>query len=418
MAQMRRIEGSTEESDFHRTTVFEQRACFDTQRFYIYSLDFKSGIVLQCPSRLRRTHPEDAILDYFIGFFLLLGGLIVVHEFGHFIVAKAVGIKVLKFSLGFPPKILTRKWGETEYILGATPLGGYVKLLGEDSESDEEIPEEEQHRAFTNKPLRSRVAVIVAGPLANYLLAVVLLCVGYVFGWPVLAADIGKVMTDSPAAVAGLKTGDKIIAIDGKPVRRWDDMRVIIEKNPGKHLTMTVQRLKKQVNISITPRLSKQKGIFGQPLGRIGVMPSGAKIELSFPQALYEGCRFSVHLTGLILKTLVKVIKGEMSAKALSGPITIVQASGESLKAGWFNFLFLLSFISINLAIINLLPVPILDGGHLLFFFIEAITRRPVTGKLREVATHVGLIFIIFLMVLVFYNDISRIITTGWSLKP
>ena len=241
---------------------------------------------------------------------------------------------------------------------------------------------------------------------------------GYVFGWPVLAADIGKVMTDSPAAVAGLKTGDKIIAIDGKPVRRWDDMRVIIEKNPGKHLTMTVQRLKKQVNISITPRLSKQKGIFGQPLGRIGVMPSGAKIELSFPQALYEGCRFSVHLTGLILKTLVKVIKGEMSAKALSGPITIVQASGESLKAGWFNFLFLLSFISINLAIINLLPVPILDGGHLLFFFIEAITRRPVTGKLREVATHVGLIFIIFLMVLVFYNDISRIITTGWSLKP
>ena len=418
MSHMRRIEGSTEESDFHRTTVFEQRACFDAQRFYIYLLDFKSGIVLQRLSRDPRTYPEDAVLDYFIGFFLLLGGLIIVHEFGHFIVAKAVGVKVLKFSLGFPPKLVTRKWGETEYILGATPLGGYVKLLGEDSESDEEIPEEEQHRAFTNKPLRSRVAVIVAGPLANYLLAVVLLCVGYVFGWPVLAANIGKVMQDSPAAVAGLKSGDKIVAIDGKPVRRWDEMRVIIEKNPGKHLTMTVQRLKKQVNLSITPRLSKQKGIFGQPLGRIGVMPSGAKIELSFPQALYEGCRFTVHLTGLILKTLVKVIKGEMSAKALSGPITIVQASGESLRAGWFNFLFLLSFISINLAIINLLPVPILDGGHLLFFFIEAITRRPVTGKLREVATHVGLIFIIFLMVLVFYNDISRIITTGWSLKP
>jgi regulator of sigma E protease len=418
MAQMRRIEGSSEESDFHRITVFEQRACFDARRFYIYLLDFGSGIVPRRPTRVPGTNPEDVILEYFIGFFLLLGGLIIVHEFGHFIVAKAVGVKVLKFSLGFPPKIVSRQWGETEYSIGAVPLGGYVKLLGEDSESDEEIPEEEQKRAFANKSLPARTAVIAAGPVANYLLAVFLLCLGYVFGWPVLTSDIGKVLADSPAAEAGLKAGDKIVSIEGKPVRRWVDMRVIIEKNPEKPLAVTVEREKQRVDLTITPGLSKQKGIFGRRLGRIGVMPSGAKLEFTVPQALYEGCRFSLHLTGLILKTLVKVIKGEMSAKALSGPITIVQASGESLKAGWFNFFFLLSFISINLAIINLLPVPILDGGHLLFFFIEAITRRPVTGKLREVATHVGLVFIIFLMVLVFYNDISRIITQGWALKP
>jgi regulator of sigma E protease len=148
------------------------------------------------------------------------------------------------------------------------------------------------------------------------------------------------------------------------------------------------------------------------------VGPGGKALELGVLESVREGWRSTIGLTRLVLKTLVKLVKMEISAKALSGPITIAQASGESLKHGVLNFIFLLSFISINLAIINLLPVPILDGGHLLFFCIEAVIRRPVTGKVREVATHAGLLFIIFLMVLVFYNDISRILTKGWSLVP
>ncbi|MBI5252250.1 MAG: RIP metalloprotease RseP [Desulfomonile tiedjei] len=357
-------------------------------------------------------------MEYFIGFLVLLGVLIFVHEFGHFIVAKMAGVKVLKFSLGFPPTLIKRKWGETEYMLSWIPLGGYVKLLGEDPEQDEEIPPEEKHRAFTSKPLLSRMAIILAGPLFNYLLAFVLICAGYLAGWPVLISEIGKVLDGTPAMEAGLKAGDKIVAIDGQPVWRWDDMRSTIEQNAGRKLNLTVQRDDSTIDLPVTPTVGDQKDIFGEQTGRIGVAPSGKSAQLGIGASIYEGGRFTVYLTKLIVVTLVKLVKGEISAKALSGPITIAQASGESLKAGLFSFIFLLSYISINLAVINLLPIPILDGGHLLFFVIEAIIRRPVTGKIREYAVQAGLVFIVFLMVLVFYNDISRIITKGWSLTP
>jgi regulator of sigma E protease len=355
---------------------------------------------------------------YLIGFLILLGVLIFVHEFGHFIVAKLVGVKVLKFSLGFPPAMIGRKWGETEYILSWIPLGGYVKLLGEDPESDEEIPPEELPRAFTSKSLIARMAVILAGPLSNYLLAIVLICAGYVAGWPVLVSDIGKVIDGTPAMAAGFKAGDEVKAINGEPVWRWDDMRTIISKNPGQQLTVTVERDGTRQDLTVTPSLSEQKDLLGEQVGQIGVAPSGKTIKLGFVAALNEGVRFTMYLTELVVKTLVKLVKLEISAKALSGPITIVQASGESLKAGVFSFIFLMSYISINLAIINLLPVPILDGGHLLFFVIEAITRRPVTGRVREVAVQFGVLFIAFLFALVIYNDISRIVTKGWLLTP
>lgn len=357
-------------------------------------------------------------MEYFIGFLILLGVLIFVHECGHFLVAKLLGVKVLKFSLGFPPALIKRQWGETEYILSWIPLGGYVKLLGEDPEADEEIPVEEQPRAFTSKSLLARTAIIVAGPLSNYLLAVVLLCAGYLAGLPVLVSEVGKVLDGTPAAEAGFQTGDQVVAIEGEPVWRWDDMRSRIEKSPGKKLDITVERDGSRMGLIVTPSLSDQKDIFGEPIGRIGVSPSGKTAQLGVMASIWEGIRFSGYLTRLVGMTLVKLVKGEISAKALSGPITIVQMSGESYKAGFFSFLFLMSYISINLAVINLLPIPILDGGHLLFFIIEGIIRRPVTGKLREVAVHAGLLFIVLLMALVFYNDIYRIVTKGWTLQP
>lgn len=355
---------------------------------------------------------------YFFGFIILLGVLIFVHEFGHFIVAKLAGVKVLKFSLGFPPAMIKRKWGETEYILSWIPLGGYVKLLGEDPESDEEIAPEDANRTFTSKPLLARMAVILAGPLSNYVAAAVLLSAGYMAGWPVLVAEVGKVLDNTPAQKAGFVTGDRVLAIDGKRIWRWDDMRAIIEKSPDKPLEVTVERNGKEKDLTVTPALSEQKDIFGESLGRIGVAPSGKAETLGPIAAVKEGVRFTFHLTKLVAVTLVKLVKGEISAKTLGGPITIVQASGESLKAGVFSFIILMSYISINLAIINLLPIPILDGGHLLFFIIEAVIRRPVTGKVREIAVQAGFLMIVFLMALVFYNDISRIITKGWNLQP
>ena len=314
--------------------------------------------------------------------------------------------------------MLKRKWGETEYILSWIPLGGYVKLLGEDPESDEEIPPEDKSRTFSGKPLLTRVAIIAAGPLSNYLMAAILLCAGYLAGWPVLVSEVGKILPDSPALTAGLEPGDKIVAIEGKPIWRWDDMRRAIEKNPNREIDMTVQRQDRLIDLKVTPALSEQKGLFGEQLGRIGVAPSRQTVRLGLFASIYEGFRFTWELTGMVLETLVKLVKLEISAKALSGPITIIQASGESFRAGPFSFIFLMSYISINLAIINLLPLPILDGGHLLFFLVEAVTRRPVMGKIREVAVQAGLLFIVFLMALVLYNDISRIIHKGWSLVP
>ncbi len=357
-------------------------------------------------------------MEYILGFIVLLGVLIFVHEFGHFIVAKLLGVKVLKFSLGFSPVMIKRKWGETEYMLSWIPLGGYVKLFGEEPDPEEEISPEDKERAFTSKPIWARMAIVAAGPVFNFIFAVILLCAGFVAGFPVLASEVGKALPDSPAMQAGFETGDMVKAIDGRSVWRWDDVRNVIEDSADRRLVFTVERNGQTLDIPVTPVLSDQKDIFGELKGRIGIAPSGKKIELGFVAAINEGVRFSGYLTKLVVMTLVKLVRGEIGMKALSGPITIAQASGESLKAGLFSFIFLMSYISINLAVINLLPIPVLDGGHILFFLIEAIIRKPVTGKIREIAVQLGLLIIVFLIGLVFFNDIYRIVTKGWALSP
>jgi regulator of sigma E protease len=306
-------------------------------------------------------------IRYVGGFVVLLGVLIFVHEFGHFIVAKIAGIKVLKFSLGFPPALFKRQWGETEYVLSWIPLGGYVKLLGEDPESDEEIPPEDLPRAFTSKPLLARVAVIVAGPLFNYLFAVFLLSAAYLAGVPVVTSEVGQVVEGTPALAAGLKPGDKVVAIDDHPIWRWVDMRSIIQKSGGKQISLTVERDDKVIHLSVTPVVGDQKGPFGEPVGQIGVVPSDKGVRLGFLASIQEGGSDALYLTKMVVVTLVKLVTREISTDTLRGPLTIAQAAGASLKIGWFLYIHLLCLISINLAIINLLPIPILDGGHLLF---------------------------------------------------
>jgi regulator of sigma E protease len=357
-------------------------------------------------------------LTYLIGFIVLLGVLIFVHEFGHFIVAKAVGVKVLKFSLGFPPAMVSRKWGETEYVVGWVPLGGYVKLLGENPDDEEELAPEDMNRTLSAKPLWAKMSVVAAGPIFNFLLAVFLFAGAYMGGLPVPISEVGEVLADGRAKAAGVQSGDLITSIDGEKVWRWDDMRRLIQSKPETEILLTLQRDGEEIQIPVKPAMSETKDVFGNPVGLIGVAPSGKTIQLGITQSINEGFRFTFFLTELVLETLVKLVSGDISAKALSGPITIIQASGESLKAGYMQYLFTIAFISINLAIINLLPIPILDGGHILFYLIEGIIRRPVEGRVREIATQVGILFLIFIMLLVFYNDISRIITKGWDLTP
>lgn len=357
-------------------------------------------------------------MEYFFGFIILLGALIFVHEFGHFIVAKLLGVKVLKFSLGFSPVMFKKKWGETEYMLSWIPLGGYVKLYGEDPESEDEIEEKDRHRAFTSKPVWARMAIVIAGPAFNMIFAMILLCIGFMAGFPVLTGEVGKVLPDSPAMTAGFKTGDQILAIDGQKFWRWDDVRNTIQANANKQIIITIDRDGREIDLPVTPVLGDQKDMFGEFRGQIGIAPSGKRAELGVGASIVEGVRFTGFLTKLVFTTLVKLVRGEIGADALSGPITIAQVSGKSLREGAFSFIFLLSYISINLAVINLLPIPVLDGGHVLFLAIEGIIRRPVTGRVREVAVQVGLLIIVFLIGLVFYNDIYRIATKGWSLAP
>ncbi len=351
-------------------------------------------------------------------FFVLLGVLVFVHEFGHFITAKLTGVKVLKFSLGFPPSMFSRKWGETEYILSWIPLGGYVKLLGQDPESDEEIPPGDEDRTFSGKPLLSRMAVIAAGPLANFLLAVVVIAGVHIAGCGVRISEIGEVLKDSPAMKAGIETNDLITEIDGVSVWRWDDMRKMIQGKPEQKIALKIMRDGREIHLEIIPELADKKDPFGAPVGLIGILQSGKKVYPGLLDSVYEGLRATYQMTEMVLKTVVMLLTGQVGVKALSGPITIAQASGQSFSMGITSFLFLMAFISINLGVINLLPVPILDGGHLLFFLIEAVIRRPVTGKIREMATLMGMMVLVSLMVLVFYNDISRIVTQGWELKP
>jgi regulator of sigma E protease len=357
-------------------------------------------------------------LYYVVGFIILLGVLIFVHELGHFLIAKLVGVKVLKFSIGFPPALVRRQRGETEYVIGAIPLGGYVKLLGEDPESAEEILPEEAHRTFSAQPLWARTAIVAAGPIFNYVLALVLICAGYLAGAPVLASEVGKILEDKPAMLAGMRQGDLVVGIDGHQVRTWDDMRTLIEKLPGKTVPITVLRDGNEITMQVTPEASKERDPFGNHVGRIGVAPALKELQLGVWDSLREGCKFTFMLTGLVFKTLVKLVKMEMSTDTLGGPIAVLQGSGESLKHGILSFTRFLCYISISLAIINLLPIPVLDGGHLLFFLIEAIIRRPVIGRVRELATQAGFAIILCLMVFVFYNDITRIVSKGWTLQP
>ena len=349
-------------------------------------------------------------LDYIFWAVLVLGVLIFVHELGHFLVAKRAGVSVLKFSLGFGPKIAGFTRGGTEYVLSAIPLGGYVKMLGEDPK--EEVADLE--RSFSAKPIGWRSLIILAGPGSNFLLAIAIFWVVFMVGVPTLATKVGEVMEGFPAREAGLLRGDRIVGIEGQPIEKWEELAKQIHQSPGRPVRLTVEREGQRFDVAVAPKATKQKNLFGeeQEIGLLGIAPAEEFLTertnpiTAFGRAVYKTYDLSV----LILITFGKLLQGVVPAKTIGGPLLVAQMAGEQARLGILNLLFFTALLSINLAILNLLPIPILDGGHLFFALIEAARGKPVSLKKREMAQQVGLVLLVALMIFAFYNDIFRLL--------
>ncbi len=351
---------------------------------------------------------------------ILFGILIFFHELGHFIFAKLVGVKVLKFSLGFGPKLVSKKIGETEYIISALPLGGYVKPLGE--EPGEELNEEDKPRAFNYQPVWKRALIILAGPVFNLILAYIIFVVFLSVKLPVaipdlssMTATIENVMEDSPAMRAGIKKDDTIVSINGKRVTDWSEMSEVLSKNPGNEVSLGVKRGSDLINITLIPELVTIKDKEGREttIGRIGISKKlnfNVIQSTGILQAPLKGLEAVYYWSLLILESVGKLLTGSISAKQLGGPIVIIDVASKAASIGAFAYFNFIAIISINLAILNLFPVPVLDGGHLVFLSIEAVRGKSLSDKVMTVATKIGFAMLMLLIAFVFYNDTVRII--------
>ena len=355
---------------------------------------------------------------YIVLFLFVLTVLVYVHEWGHYWVARKNGVRVEVFSIGFGPEVYgwTNEAG-TRWKISAIPLGGYVKMLGQsdlpsDEEGEQPLSEEEQAVSFQNKTLAQRAAIVVAGPLANFIFAIVLFA-GLIMtvGTPRHYAGVGNILPDSAAAEARLEVGDRIIDIDGQEVVWFSDLVRIVSANPGVPLKITVLRGKEELTLPATPKVQKRTDKDGNPveIGLLGVRfdPEQAEYERQNPlQAVWLGARQTFALTTNILSYLGEMIVGDRSAEELGGPLKIAKLSGQMAQGGFDNLIFFMAALSVNLGLINLFPIPLLDGGHLLFMAVEAIRGRPLGERAQEYGFRFGLILVLILMVFATWNDL------------
>jgi regulator of sigma E protease len=352
------------------------------------------------------------VLTTILSTVIVLGILVFVHELGHFLLAKRLGVGVLTFALGFGPKLIGRKIGETEYKICAIPLGGYVKLIGENPE--EEVKEEDRSRSFSFQPIWKRALIISAGPFFNFFLAAVLFSsVNLFVGIPSPpSTKIGEVTADFPAERAGLRKGDVILAINGEEVTKWDELSKIIRSSKGKDLLLKVKRDSEILEIKVIPRSSTQKNIFGEEIKTfvIGITPGDEMVVKKVGPMVALGTGLLQTWQGIEFTVIgiVKLIQRVIPAKEIGSPIMIAKLAGEQARKGLLSLALFTAIISINLGVINLFPIPILDGGHFLFLGLEAILRRPISIKKMEIAQQIGLIFIILLMLFAIRNDLIR----------
>ena len=358
-------------------------------------------------------------MNTLVSFVVVLGILIFVHELGHFLFAKLFKVRVLKFSLGFGPKLIGRTMGETEYVISAFPLGGYVKMFGENPDEQEGAASDKE-ASFAHKSVWQRFLIILAGPLFNLLFSVLLFFLVFFFmGLPdsLDTTRVGQVTPDSPAAAAGVQVDDTILSINGQPTVEWLDVLNTVKDSNGKELTLLVRRGGDEVSLLVTPVVDTVKNIFGEEVEErymIGIVKAEELFytPTGLTGAFLAACSQTWMYISLTVLGFIKLAQQVVPMKELGGPILIAQIAGKQMQAGWINLVFFMGLLSVNLGILNLLPIPVLDGGHLMFLSIEAIRRKPMTEKVQIVAQQIGIALLGTLMIFVFYNDIARIF--GW----
>lgn len=350
---------------------------------------------------------------YVLPFVVVLGVLIFFHELGHFIMAKVFGVKVETFSLGFGPKLVKKKWGETEYAIRALPLGGYVKMLGEDP-GEQDIPFQELHRSFGNQSLGKRLAIVAAGPIFNLFLAIPLFFLSnLISGAQILLPEVGAVTEGSPAEKAGIKPGDLIVEVDGKGIKSWDELREAIATSSKESLVVVAKRQGELVKIYVSPEIKRVKNIFGEEkeMRILGISASQRfmNVKMGVWASLLGAFRKTYEVLYLTIYTLIKLIERVLPLSSIGGPLMIGQLTGQIAQQNWTYLFPFMGVISVNLAVLNLLPLPVLDGGLIFMFLIEFVIRRSISQKLKEMIQKVGIAFLVLVMLLVTWNDLMRI---------
>ncbi len=350
-----------------------------------------------------------------LAFVFVLGLLVFVHELGHFIAAKRSGIRVETFSLGFPPKLIGKRIGETEYRIGIVPLGGYVKMMGENEFDDDYVPQEGD---FTAASIWKRYIVIAAGPIMNFITAAFIFFIIYwANGIPEPIPDTiaaNSIMPGSPADQAKMNPGSQLLAIDDIEFTDYKELIAYINERPNVPIDFTWKDGDSVVTAAITPGEKTVTDSLGNEkvVGQVGIGISNAFEYKSVGpfKALGEGISATVYLTGQMLDIIWQAVTLQISIKNFGGPIMIAEQAGRAAKQGFLSLLGLAAFLSVNLAILNILPIPVLDGGHLVFLTIEAIKRKPVSLKGRLIAQQIGMGLLLLLMVAITYNDIMRVV--------
>jgi regulator of sigma E protease len=354
-----------------------------------------------------------------LSFIVVIGVIIFVHELGHFLAAKSVGIRVETFSLGYPPKMVGRRHGETEYCIGWVPLGGYVKMSGMIDESmhgGEAITGAPWE--FMSKNAWQKLWVISAGVLMNLLLGVLVytgIAATKGIAEPSESPVIGELTSGWPAEQAGLQPGDRVVAIDGTPIATWNDILEQIRPRGGRETAFTYAREGQQLEAMLTPRLVADDGgeAAGQ-VGKIGIAPEIVFRAGSVGEVLLSGVVGTANIVALVGVSVWKLVTLQVSVRDLGGPLLIAKLSGDSARQGIAHFLSFIAFISINIGCFNLLPIPALDGGHALIITGEAITRRTMPTRARLALQQVGMLLLLALVVVIVINDAHRIFGFEW----
>jgi regulator of sigma E protease len=353
-----------------------------------------------------------------LSFLLVIGPLVFIHEMGHYLMGRACGVKADVFSIGFGREIVgwTDK-RDTRWQIGWLPVGGYVKFAGDMNPASQPtdewlaLPAEERNRTFQAKKVWQRFLIVLAGPLTNFLFAIAVFCVVFAtYGEPTTPPVIDKVIAGSPAAAAGLRSGDRFLSVSGRSVGRFEDVQQIVRIRPAEQVTLRLVRDGRTITLPLVTGSDLLKDRFGNEM-RIGLLgvtaASGEMRRLGPTEVLGASVRYTVSAVRMMIDTTVQIIRGQRSVKEMGGPLKIAQVSGQQASMGWFDFIWFMTMISINLGFINLLPVPLLDGGHLFFYAVEAVRGRALSARVQEWAFRSGLALLLTLMLFVTFNDLG-----------